>query len=85
MLLRFTSFFFFCSLSPRDYYYGLAEEGNGGGLLTPPCVGDFCCAQFTEDGCWYRAKVEAVQQLFTTTEGKFDSHKCVCYAHIAFN
>ena len=85
MLLRFTSFFFFCSLSPRDYYYGLAEEGNGGGLQTPPCVGDFCCAQFTEDGCWYRAKVEAVQQLFTTTEGTFDSHKCVCYAHIAFN
>ena len=62
---------FFCSLSPSDYYYGLAEEGNSGGLLAPPCVGDFCCAQFTEDGCWYRAKVEAVEQLFTTTEGTY--------------
>jgi len=60
-----------CPFSLRAHFDGLAEQGDRGGLLTPPGVGDFCCAQFTEDGCWYRARVEAVEQL-SDTEGACD-------------
>jgi len=39
-----------CPFSLRAHYDGLAEQGDRGGLLIPPGVGDFCCAQFVTSG-----------------------------------
>lgn len=46
-----------CFNSYRDHYCNNYEE-----FTDVPKVGDFCCAQFSEDECWYRAKVVDVME-----------------------
>lgn len=41
----------------RSYYTWLEKDGDYGGLKEPPKVGDFCCARFSQDMRWYRARV----------------------------
>ncbi|XP_065909710.1 uncharacterized protein [Dysidea avara] len=43
--------------SMGSYYKWLEKDGDYGGLKEPPRVGDFCCARFSQDMRWYRARV----------------------------
>ena len=51
---------FYLCFSVRSFYNDLTAN-KVKQFAAPPAVGDICCARFTEDRCWYRATVTAVE------------------------
>ena len=49
-----------CVCVYRFYYTQLERRGDCGGLDKLPKVGDYCCARYSHDCKWYRARILSV-------------------------
>ena len=63
-------FLLFCSFLFRSFYRDLTAK-NVKKFVVPPAVGDYCCARFSEDRCWYRAIVTAVDRSSGHFQGEY--------------
>jgi len=63
-----------CMYVCRFYYTELKRRGDHGGLKEFPKVGDFCCARYSQDSKWYRARVLSVDAVNKSNKGKRNMH-----------
>ena len=64
-------------VSPYSQYYANSSNDFAQKTLNNPKVGDYCSACFSEDNCWYRAKIT---ELIELSEGW--SHVCSTYMYV---